>query len=298
MQTAENTIQRSLRNSDRGLDMVLEMNMQAILDELRVEKEILDSVKEVKTGTDGAKASMEQLLRYNCQRNDGLEGILFVFPDKSMISASMLSEENAAWAKQIPIPESGWETTYCGMEDSVRMLNGREQYLILLSEKLIDTQVGSQELGTIVFLLGERTISRQSLDFDENSQVYILNGETVISAEDKSEIGLSSSQVLNDKHCVYTKKESNQTGFTFWNERSLETYYEQTAGVELCFLGIVALASVMVAVVLAYSLSKPYLNAVDQLYGYDQPGGKGRFFCEILYRRKDPERIYKDRQRI
>lgn len=206
MQTAENTIQRSLRNSDRGLDMMLD-KYEAILDELRVEKEILDSVKEVKTGTDGAKASMEQLLRYNCQRNDGLEGILLVFPDKSMISASMLSEENAAWAKQIPIPESGWETTYCGMEDSV-MLNGREQYLILLSEKLIDTQVGSQELGTIVFLLGEDYI-RQSLDFDENSQVYILNGETVISAEDKSEIGLSSSQVLNDKHCVYTKKESN-----------------------------------------------------------------------------------------
>lgn len=121
-----------------------------------------------------------------------------------MISASMLSEENAAWAKQIPIPESGWETTYCGMEDPV-ILNGREQYLILLSEKLIDTQAGSQELGTIVFLLGEDYI-RQSLDFDENSQVYILNGETVISAEDKSEIGLSSSQVLNDKHCVYTKK--------------------------------------------------------------------------------------------
>lgn len=46
---------------------------EAILDELRVEKEILDSVKEVKTGTDGAKASMEQLLRYICQRNDGLE---------------------------------------------------------------------------------------------------------------------------------------------------------------------------------------------------------------------------------
>ena len=54
-----------------------------------------------------------------------------------MISASMLSEENAAWAKQIPIPESGWETTYCGMEDPV-ILNGREQYLILLSEKLIE----------------------------------------------------------------------------------------------------------------------------------------------------------------
>ena len=81
MQTAENTIQRSLRNSDRGLDMMLD-KYEAILDELRVEKEILDSVKEVKTGTDGAKASMEQLLRYNCQRNDGLEGILLVFPDK------------------------------------------------------------------------------------------------------------------------------------------------------------------------------------------------------------------------
>ena len=51
MQTAENTIQRSLRNSDRGLDMMLD-KYEAILDELRVEKEILDSVKEVKTGTD------------------------------------------------------------------------------------------------------------------------------------------------------------------------------------------------------------------------------------------------------
>ena len=285
MQTAENTIQRSLRNSDRGLDMMLD-KYEAILDELRVEKEILDSVKEVKTGTDGAKASMEQLLRYICQRNDGLEGILLVFPDKSMISASMLSEENAAWAKQIPIPESGRETTYCGMKDPV-ILNGREQYLILLSEKLIDTQAGSQELGTIVFLLGEDYI-RQSLDFDENSQVYILNGETVISAEDKSEIGLSSSQVLNDKHCVYTKKESDQTGFTFWNERSLETYYEQRR-MELCFLGIVALASVMVAVVLAYSLSKPYLNAVDSYMDTISRVEKGDFSARSYTEEKIPK---------
>ena len=66
MQTAETRF-RSLRNSDRGLDMMLD-KYEAILDELRVEKRNLDSVKEVKTGTDGAKASMEQLLRYICQR--------------------------------------------------------------------------------------------------------------------------------------------------------------------------------------------------------------------------------------
>ena len=60
-----------------------------------------------------------------------------------MISASMLSEENAAWAEQYP--DSGERVgirVTVELEDSV-MLNGREQYLILLSEKL-DRHAGGQ----------------------------------------------------------------------------------------------------------------------------------------------------------
>ncbi len=285
LETAENTVQRSLRNSDRGLNMMLD-KYEAILDELRVEREILECVRQAKTGEEEVKASMEKLLRYICQRNDGLEGILLIFPDESMVSASMLSEKNTSWVNQIPLLESKRETTYYGLTEPV-MLNGREQYLILLMEKLIDVQDGSQELGTVVFLLSEDHI-RQSLDFDENSQVYILNGDTVISAEDKTEIGLPSSQVLNEKYCVYKKKESNQTGFTFWNERSLETYHEQWR-MEYCFLGLVAITSIIVAVALAYSLSKPYLNAVDSYMDAISRVEKGDFSTRAYTEEKIPK---------
>ena len=59
---------------------------------------------------------------------------------------------------------------------------------------------------------------------------------------------------------------------------------------ELVFLRIVALASVAVAVMLAYSLSKPYLNAVDS-YMDTISRVERAIFCEILYREKIPERI-------
>lgn len=259
MQTAENTIQRSLRNSDRGLKMMLD-KYEAILDELRVEKEILDCVRQAKTGEEEMRAAMERLLCYICRRNDGLEGILLVFPDEEVIAASMLSETNAAWVNRIPPLESKRETTYYGITEPV-VLNGREQYLFGLTEKLIDIQDGSQELGTIIFLLSEEYI-RQSLDFDENSQIYIADGEVVISADDKAEIGRQTSDIFNKKNCVYKKKISSQTGFVFWSEQSLAMYYEQWE-MEYFFLGIVAIISILAAVVLAYSFSKPYLNAVD-----------------------------------
>ena len=76
----------------------------------------------------------------------------------------MLSEEMPHGLKsRSGIPESGWETTYCGMEDSV-MLNGREQYLILLSEKLIDA--GGQSGTRNDRISAQEEHIRQSLDFD------------------------------------------------------------------------------------------------------------------------------------
>ena len=58
---------------------------------------------------------------------------------------------------------------------------------------------------------------------------------------------------------------------------------------ELCFLGIVALASVMVAVVLAYSLSKPYLNAVDSYMDTISRVEKGDFSARSYTEEKIPK---------
>lgn len=257
-------IQNTLETADRGLDMMLD-KYAVILYDLCIDEDILEAAEEINQGNDEAEMNRNTFCRrlnHICDRDDEIIGITVYLADGNVIFYDNLtsSSEDSQWAGSVPVPVSEYEVGY-GSTAKPIVSNGENIYTIQIAKKLVDTRRQSEILGTVVLSVNENQI-QYALDAGEESPIYLLDGNIVISATDETEIGQKFTSLMEEKENAYKSITNDTSGFIIWNEQPLDFYFDFIWGQNL-LLGIVAVLSAVAVILLTYSFTRPYLQVVD-----------------------------------
>ncbi len=128
-----------------------------------------------------------------------------------------------------------------------------------------------------------------ALNSGGDRQSYLLDGSTILSASVKEDIGQNYGELMDEKKNQYTCSPSTMSGFTICNIQSMKSY-NHSMRIQYISLGIFALLSMFMILVLTFSAVKPYLKLVDSYVDAMIRVGKGDFSVRALQQKwMDPQ---------
>lgn len=258
-------IDSNLNTSNQGLDMVFE-KYTAILYDLCTNNEILNMVKCIDAAGDDRKENIN-MLRYRlgdiCNRYDGIEGIIISLTDGKTIFYDGLnsSSVSSTWIEQMGIPEVGKGDVYRGISEPV-IDNDKEVFMFQIARNLSGYGEGSKKQAVAAISINEEQICGVLNSDKGRRQSYLLEGDIVMSASSKADIGRDYAELMDLKSNRYTCFSNQTNGFTICNIQPIKSY-KRLINIQYLILGIIVLFSVIVVLIMVYMLGKPYLKVVD-----------------------------------
>lgn len=258
-------IDGNLNTSNQGLDMVFE-KYTAILYDLCTNNEILNMVKCIDAAEDDRKENIN-MLRYRlgdiCNRYDGIEGIIISLADGKTIFYDGLnsSSVSSTWIEQMGIPEVEKGDVYRGISEPV-IDNDKEVFMFQIARNLSGYGAGSKKQAVAAISINEEQICGVLNSDKGRRQSYLLEGDIVMSASSKADIGRDYADLMDLKSNRYTCFSNKTNGFTICNIQPIKSY-KRLINIQYLILGIIVLFSVIVVLIMVYVLGKPYLKVVD-----------------------------------
>lgn len=275
-------ISSNIDNADQCLEMVLD-KYATILYDMCTDDTIIDTVEAIIQDQDDMDVNSSTLrheLSHICNRNPGIEGITIFLRNGSTIFYDRLnsSSTNSVWADKIVFPEIEKGEVYQGITVPVTA-NEKKNYLFQIGRKLVDYKNIHEQLGTVVISINEEQIKAALVTGDDNA-TYLLDGDTVISAPDSSDIGRKFSKIQNTAANIYTEAPNAKSGFTLCNEQPLKDYH-MAIWEQVIFLFVIAAISSVTMLLLIYRFTRPYLFAVDSLVEAMNEAEEGNFAVSV-----------------
>lgn len=275
-------ISSNINNAGQCLDMVLD-KYATILYDMCTDDTIIDTVEEIIQDQDDLDVNTSTLrheLSHICNRNDGIEGITIFLRNGNVIFYDRLnsSSTNSIWADEIVFPEIEKGEVYQGVTTPVTA-NEKKNYLFQIGRKLVDYKNIHEQLGTVVISINEEQI-REALVTGMDNATYLLDGDTVISSPNSSDIGRKFSAIQDTASNKYTEAPNTKSGFTLCNEQPLEDYH-MAIWEQVLFLCVIAVVSAVTMLFLIYRFTKPYLFAVDSLVEAMNEAEEGNFAVSV-----------------
>lgn len=293
-ENVEQQIESNLLSSNQCFDMTMDKYRTLLYDFCTDEGVImvLDGIESQGMLSDEDKAAIRRQMSHICNSNSGIEGVTVRLPDGTILFYDRLniSSVDSTWAGAVDVPEYGEGEICQGLTVPVET-NGQEIYLFQISRDFIDERDINRNLGTVVFSINEKII-QEALSAGINTESYLLDGETVISASDTSLIGKDLSEVSDNKNYRYTGAENEMTGFTILNVQPLSVYH-QMLDKQLLLLILVSIAAISIMVLLIYRLTRPYSRVVEECLTVMTNVENGDFSVKIREDEKMPEEIQK-----
>lgn len=288
----EDKIYGNLRNADQCLNMVLD-KYETILYDMCTDDMLIDNVQEIIHNRDDMNVNSSELRRklsHICNSNLGVEGITIVLKNGTTMFYDRLnsSSTNSMWVDQVSIPHIEKGTVYQGVTSPITA-NDKQTYLFQIGRRVIDYRNIHEVLGTAVISINENQI-RNALATGRGNAVYLLNGDTVISAPDTEDIGEVFTELQDKEKYRYTKTVNEKSGFTIYNEQPLAGY-NKAIGQQFFVLAVVAVVSCIVVLFLIFLYTKPYLRTVDSLVDAMNEVESGHFEINVSMSPRMPDEI-------
>lgn len=266
-------MQANLESADRCLDIQLD-KYASILFDLCTDDEVIEAVEQINDNDDDMEVNTSKLrheLSHICNRNQGIEGITIflesgeiIFYDKQ--NASSLSSE---WATEVECPEVKGDEVYQGQIKQV-LINDSYTYLFQVARNLVDYRNIHKKLGTVVVSIDEELIAN-TLQVGANAELYLLDGNHIISAPSHDKIGRTLDSIKNTRKNLYASKTNETSQFTICIERDM-TSYKKTMNQQVWMLAVIAVLAFFVMLALSYSSTRPYIYVMQRI---------GRGFHEV-----------------
>lgn len=280
-------INSNLSTSNRVLDMVLEKYAEILYD-LCTDQDILDMVESISSAGDVLDENISRLGRELgdiCNRHEGIEGIMISLEDGRNVFYDGLSSSSvsSSWIEELGIPEVDNGDVYRGVSDPV-MNKEQKVYIFQIARNLIDDSSDNANQAVAAININEEQICN-ALNSGGDRQSYLLDGSTVLSASAKEDIGQDYGKIMDVKENQYTCSPSTISGFTICNIQSMKSYNHSTR-IQYISLGIFALLSMLMILLLTFSAIKPYLKMIDSYVDAMTRVGKGDFSVRAVQQKR------------
>lgn len=280
-------INSNLSTSNRVLDMVLEKYAEILYD-LCTDQDILDMVESISSAGDVLDENISRLGRELgdiCNRHEGIEGIMISLEDGRNVFYDGLSSSSvsSSWIEELGIPEVDNGDVYRGVSDPV-MNKEQKVYIFQIARNLIDDSSDNVNQAVAAININEEQICN-ALNSGGDRQSYLLDGNTVLSASAKEDIGQDYGKIMDVKENQYTCSPSTISGFTICNIQSMKSFNHSTR-IQYISLGIFALLSMLMILLLTFSAIKPYLKMIDSYVDAMTRVGKGDFSVRAVQQKR------------
>lgn len=281
-QNQEDWINSNLRNSNRGLEMVLD-KYETILFDMCTDDMVVESVRGIISGEDDMSVNssvIRQELSHICYRNNGIEGITILPGKGDTIFYDRLnaSSTTSAWADKIEVPIIEKGAFYQGVSTPITTGNS-SIYLFQIARKVIDYRNIHDILGTAVLSINQKEIEK-ALESGRGNKTYLLNGDVIISSPDVTDIGKKISKLKSTEENRYTELINEESGFVICNEQPLLEYNRAIVG-QLEFLVFIVFIACAIVLLLILFLTKPYIVYVDSFVNAMNEVESGNFEVSI-----------------
>ncbi len=287
-------IDENLRNSSKSLDMILD-KYTTILYDLCTDEEILESVSGINKNEDILEVNssiLRRKLSHICNQDIGIEGITIQTMTGKIIFYDRLNSSSihSGWVDEIEIPEVEQGEVYCGESIPIEV-KGQTYYMLRIARNLIDYKDIRTSLGTIVFSINEERI-KEAISSDVESSVYLLSGDTIISAPDSKDIGKDFRKIEDESKNRYTKMKNEKSGFIICNVQPLKSYTQMIIN-QWAFLVVIMKITIFITILFIYFASKPYLKAVADITSVMNQVEKGEFHERVSVDNRLPIEIHR-----
>lgn len=290
----EKRIDSNLNTSNQGLEMVLE-KYTTILYDLCTDKEILNMVGRINAagGEEEDTRMLQCRLKEICSLYKGIKGIMISLTDGRTVFYDGLSSSSvsSSWIEELGIPEVKVGNVYRGCLEPV-IDNEKEIYIFQIAGNLENDGAGEKRQAAAVINIEEGQVCG-ALNSGGFRQSYLLDGDTVVSAASKADIGCSCKKVMDPEANRYTRLLNKASGLTICNIQPVRVY-KDLLRIQYLILGIIVAVSVFIAFIFVYLIRKPYLKVVDDYVDAMSRVEKGDF----TVRAKEKTRIIPDMVRI
>lgn len=271
-------IDSNLSMSSQVLDMVVEKYADILYD-LCTDQDILNMVESISAAGGALDEDVSRLgreLGKICNRHEGIEGIMISLEDGRNIFYDGLSASSvsSSWIEELGIPHVSSGDVYRGISRPV-MDKEQKVYIFQIARNLIRDGSGHGEQAVAALNINEEEIC-SALNSGGDRQGYLLDGNTVLSASAKEDIGQDYGKLMDVKENQYTCSPSTMGGFTICNIQPMKSYNHSVRMQYIAF-GIFALFSIFLILFLTFLAIKPYLKTVDSYVDAMTRVGKGDF---------------------
>lgn len=290
----EKRIDSNLNTSNQGLEMVLE-KYTTILYDLCTDKEILNMVGRINAagGEEEDTRMLQCRLKEICSLYKGIKGIMISLTDGRTVFYDGLSSSSvsSSWIEELGIPEVKVGNVYRGCLEPV-IDNEKEIYIFQIAGNLENDGADGKRQAAAVINIEEGQVCG-ALNSGGFRQSYLLDGDTVVSAASKADIGCSCKKVMDPEANRYTRFLNKASGLTICNIQPVRVY-KDLLRIQYLILGIIVVVSIFIAFIFVYLIRKPYLKVVDDYVDAMSRVEKGDF----TVRAKEKTRIIPDMVRI
>lgn len=262
----EERMQANLESADRCLDIQLEKYV-AILYDLCTDDTVIEAVEQINGNADEMEVNTSKLrheLSHVCNRNQGIEGITIflengeiIFYDKQ--NSSSISSD---WATNVKCPEVKNGEVYQGQTTPI-IVNDKYTYLFQIARNLVDYRDIHENLGTIVLSIDEQLLA-DTLQVGANANIYLLDGNYIISSPLITKIGKTIDAVKNTKKNLYVSEVNEKSKFIICVERDISSY-RRTMNQQVWILGMIAVLAFFAMLIMSYSFTRPYIHVMQRI---------------------------------
>ena len=287
----EREIQYSMEKSDQCLDLVLD-KYETLLYELCTDDQVIGIVESINKNEDDLDVNGNMLRRrlsHICNSNVSVEGIVVDTDNQNRIFYDSLasSSSKSSWITQIPIPIVEKGVAYRWKKEPV-LLGDEEIHMFQIARRLVDYRDIHKNIGTVVISINEEEL-RNAVDWGGKNQVFLLDGDSIVSAPEKSLIG-------EEKDMAYqpglqtVSKVNERTGWEITNFYSLKEYRKTILDQALYYL-LIAVGIIGIMVILVDYITRPILKSVDTVVKAMNRAENGDFSVSITIQDNMPAEV-------
>ena len=168
------------------------------------------------------------------------------------------------------------------------LLGDEEIHMFQIARRLVDYRDIHKNIGTVVISINEEEL-RNAVDWGGKNQVFLLDGDSIVSAPEKSLIG-------EEKDMAYqpglqtVSKVNERTGWEITNFYSLKEYRKTILDQALYYL-LIAVGIIGIMVILVDYITRPILKSVDTVVKAMNRAENGDFSVSITIQDNMPAEV-------
>lgn len=285
MQESLNTrIQSNLDKADQCLEMTLDKYATILYDLCTNDEmiEIVESINQNKDDLNVNSSTIRHQLSHICNRNDAIAGITLVTANGRILFYDRLSSSsvNSTWADVIKIPDVTAGESYTAMTEPVLTDIDDQFYIFQIARNLVDYRDVHKELGTVILSVDSK-ILRKAVKSGDQTNIYIRDGDTIISSSQKSDIGKSKDEIhAADIRTV--ERVNERSGWTLQDNESLLDYKMLMMEQTILWI-LIGLGTVLVLLALVAYFTNPLMRYVDTMVDVMNEVELGNFEARIPF---------------